>query len=53
MGSGESEKRMRILITYNPPSAKMAMRAAFCLLGRKRPSRDGIGMANIARSVAI
>ena len=31
----------------------MAMRAAFCLLGRNRLTKDGIGMAKIARSVAI
>ena len=41
------------LITYNPPSANMAMRAALCLFGRKSANKDGIGMAKIARSVAI
>lgn len=38
---------------YNPPSAKIPIRTIFCLLGKFSLDKAGIGIARIARSVAI
>lgn len=39
--------------TYKPPTAKIAIRATLCLLGKSRLYKAGIGITRIARSVAI
>lgn len=38
---------------YNPPSAKIEMRATLCFFGSSSAANAGIGIIRIARSVAM